>query len=369
MSAITPSRLTLARQLRGLTKADLAGRIGVTPAAVTQWEGAHRTPDGGTIHRLAEALAVPVGFLAGAMPTLLEADTVSFRSLRTLARRDRDRACAAAEVASMLGKWIAEKFVLPDVALPDLSDMSPDMAAAEMRRVLQLGSGPLPSIVHLLEASGVRCFALGVDMLKADALSAWVDGIPLVLLNTAKSAERGRNDAAHELGHLTMHRHKQPSGDVAEKEAVAFAAEFLVPSESLWRQDARVNSLADLIALKRLWRVSAAFMLKRMTHLKLISDWSARALWQQLSANGYRGGEPDGAPREHSEVLTQLVQHLRQRHADRTFAFIGGETILGAADVRARIEGMLPLTAQTGGDAWAARLPAMAAPPALKLVR
>lgn len=352
-----------------MTKAEVATQMQFTAATVTYWENGERVPEARSLQRLADVLRVPVAFFSGEAVTEISVDTVSFRSLRTLSRQHRDRAIASAGIASLLGNWIAARYDLPGVTIPDLSAFPPAVAAVELRRHLRLGAGPLPSLVHLLEASGVRVFDLGVDVPKADALSAWVDGSPLVLLNTTKSAERSRNDAAHELGHLCLHRHRAPTGDEAEREAITFAAEFLVPSDSLRRQAPQVHSLSALLKVKHAWRVSAGFMLKRLTDLGMVSDWSARALWQRLAANGYRSGEPDGIPREHSEVLTQLVQHLRPRHQDRTFAYIASETALSAADVRSLIVGLLPLATMDGGDPAIHRIPEPVAPPALKLVR
>ena len=369
MSTVTPNRVTVARQLRGLTKADVAKQVGVSAATITYWEKGEREPEPQSVHRLADVLRVPLAFFYGEAAPQITPDSVSFRSLRTLSRQHRDRACAAAEIASMLGHWIAERYELPAVNIPDLSGLPAAVAAVEMRQHLRLGSGALPSMLHLLEASGVRAFAMGVDVAKADALSAWIDGTPLVLFNTTKSAERSRNDAAHELGHLCMHRHKAPSGDKAEQDAIEFAAELLVPSESLRRQAPHVASLSALLTLKKAWRVSAGFMLKRLVTMDMISDWSARALWQRLAANGFRSGEPDGMAREHSPVLTQLVQHVRSQHAERAFTFIASETALSAADVRALIVGLLPLTSSEGGDPAIHRMPASVAAPHLQLVR
>jgi len=61
----------------------------------------------------------------------------------------------------------------------------------------------------------------------------WKEGTPFIFLNSAKSAERGRHDAAHELGHLVLHRHGGPIGRKAEEQANAFASAFLMPRSSI----------------------------------------------------------------------------------------------------------------------------------------
>ncbi|MGY2463293.1 ImmA/IrrE family metallo-endopeptidase [Vreelandella sulfidaeris] len=45
-----------------------------------------------------------------------------------------------------------------------------------------------------------------------------------VFLNIQKSSEHSRFDAAHELGHLALHKHAGAHGKEAEREANAFAS-------------------------------------------------------------------------------------------------------------------------------------------------
>lgn len=51
-------------------------------------------------------------------------------------------------------------------------------------------------------------------------------------------------------------------------------------------------NLSKMAALKPYWRTSMAAILKTATDLKCITDGSARYLWMQLSARGYRKREP-----------------------------------------------------------------------------
>jgi Zn-dependent peptidase ImmA (M78 family) len=62
-------------------------------------------------------------------------------------------------------------------------------------------------------------------------------------LNTFKSAERSRFDAAHELAHLVLHIHGMTSGgrDI-EREADMFASAFLINRGDLIGHLGRVNS-------------------------------------------------------------------------------------------------------------------------------
>src|SRR5438094_162699 len=83
------------------------------------------------------------------------------------------------------------------------------------------------------EPSDDNLRALAIDAKEVDAFSMWHGETPFVFLNTKKSCERSRFDAAHELGHLVLHRHGVPQGQQAEAEANAFASAFLMPRASV----------------------------------------------------------------------------------------------------------------------------------------
>ena len=79
-----PARLTQARVLRGLSKMDLAAEVGVSAAAVGQYEAGVNAPRPEVVDRLARALAVRAEFFNVGRP-LAHVDTVHahFRSLRS----------------------------------------------------------------------------------------------------------------------------------------------------------------------------------------------------------------------------------------------------------------------------------------------
>jgi Zn-dependent peptidase ImmA (M78 family) len=77
-------------------------------------------------------------------------------------------------------------------------------------------------------------FSLAENTKNVDAFSCWRNGEPYVFLNTFKTTERSRFDAAHELGHLVLHKHGGPKqGRSAEHEAHLFAASFLMPEDDV----------------------------------------------------------------------------------------------------------------------------------------
>ena len=64
-------------------------------------------------------------------------------------------------------------------------------------------------------------------------------------MSTAKGGERGRFDAAHELGHLVLHgEYQELNRPAAEQEANRLAAAFLMPRSSVLAQELRDASAA-----------------------------------------------------------------------------------------------------------------------------
>jgi len=172
-------------------------------------------------------------------------------------------------------------------------------------------------MIHLLESKGVRLFSLSVKAKEVDAFSMWQGNVPYIFLNTQKSAEHSRFDAAHELGHLILHKHAAPQGRQAEKEADAFASAFLMPRASILANIPKMTTVNELIRFKKKWLVSASALAYRYHHLKVISDWHYRSLFVQLSKQGFTKKEPEPADHETSQLLSKVFAALREEGVTR----------------------------------------------------
>ena len=172
-------------------------------------------------------------------------------------------------------------------------------------------------MVHLLEAKGVRIFSLAINAREVDAFSLWKDVTPFVFLNGNKSSEHSRYDAAHELGHLVLHRHGSPQGRDAEREADAFASAFLMPTASVIAHAVRNPSLSVLIKLKVIWIVSASALNRRLHDVGMTSAWHYRTLCIEIAKRGYRRREPREAPRETSHILPSMFGALHEEGVSR----------------------------------------------------
>lgn len=196
----------------------------------------------------------------------------------------------------------------------------------------------------------MRFFALGEIADEIDAFSLWRDELPFVFLNTGRSAERSRFDSAHELGHLILHRQGSPEGRLAEDEANAFAAAFLMPERGLRGSLPGMITLPVLLKLKRNWGVSAMAMAFRLNKIGVLSDWHNRTLCIKLAKLGYRSSEPNGASRETSAILEKVTAALRAEGLG--ISQIADELQLPVGEVQNLLRGLVPVALQ-GGQAEA----------------
>ena len=308
-----PNRLSLARRRRGLTKTKLAELVGVEVRSITGYESGEFKPEKERLQILADQLHFPVQFFLGDDAQEITPDAVSFRSMSKMTAGQRDSALGAGAVALILNQWIEQRFELPTASLPDLSqEPSPSAAAAALRRIWGLGELPIKNMVHLLEAKGARVFSLSQDTAHVDAYSMWHSLTPFVFLNTMKSCERSRFDAAHELGHLVMHRHAGPKARAAEREANEFASAFLMPEGSVLANAPVMPTVDQLIQRKVLWTVSVAALAYRLKDVGLASEWHYRSLCIEIAQRGYHRAEPNEAPRETSQIFKKIFSALRE---------------------------------------------------------
>jgi Zn-dependent peptidase ImmA (M78 family) len=307
-----PGRLALARRRKGFNKKELADKLGLVPRSVSAFEAGEFPPSEDTLAQAAKTLGFPLAFFDKESIEPPSEESTSFRALTKMTAGNRHAALAAGALGLELSDWIEARFNLPTVDIPDLKGQSPDIAAELVRHQWQLGERSIRNVVHLLESKGVRVFSLAEETAEVDAFSFWRERKPYIFLNTFKSSERARFDAAHELGHLVLHKHGVPNGQAAEKEADAFASAFLMPRATVLTSRPRGQwTLLHLIALKRKWIVSAAALGYRLRDLGVLTDWQYRSLFIEMSKRGYLRAEPHPAPREKSLVWEKVFTQLR----------------------------------------------------------
>ena len=306
-------RLRVSRRACGLSLRDLQSRIGnrVTAQAISKYERDESMPSSGVLIALADALNVPIDYLASDGDIHLEA--VDFRKKRLTSRRE--EAQVEARVLHLLERYLTVEEILglPTVAgdmpreapWPVLRDPAEaEQAALGMRAHWGLGLDPIPNLVEVLEERGVKVLAMRLP--NFDGLTARVrrkgSGVAsVVVVNCEDWGERQRFTLAHELGHMAI----DPGPKIDEEKAAhRFAGAFLMPAETLRSEVGRHRKSigwGELFELKRIFGVSVQALTYRCKDLGILDVPVVRQLFNEFRRRGWRGPpykEPAAMPGE-----------------------------------------------------------------------
>ena len=186
-SAFHPYAVTLARRAKGMSQADLAAALGVSQAAVSQWEKGHRIPEPDMIEKIARAVEV--------LPLTLTDDSVAtttpmFRASGVKTKRDERLVEGRTELARLAASRILEEVeVTPTLPWPSIDDPLgdvPEDAAAALRRVWRIPSGPIQNLTTYVEAAGAIMLRVDFGHPKVEAAYAHPrrDAKRWILVNT-----------------------------------------------------------------------------------------------------------------------------------------------------------------------------------------
>jgi len=321
-----PARLTQARRICKLTKSELHQMVGVSAAAIGQYERGEVRPRAETIVALADALNVPPGFFAHGRPRAqVEIAEASFRRLRSTTVGQQQQATAYVEQAWELSCYLEESVEFPEVdlpawAMPDSLDVpDPITAARSMRTHWDLGLEPIKHLVYQLEQHGILTvfFSMKEDpsldeKSRIDAFSTTALPRPIIVLTPDKADDvmRHRFSAAHELGHIVLHHGRQGTDSQMERQANEFAAEFLTPRDVIRDQLPTRMNFHRLEELGQWWGVSVHSLLYRLRELDMVSESTARRAYITLNSLPRRTlsiREFDG---EQPELLKNAIELL-----------------------------------------------------------
>ncbi|MCW5695036.1 MAG: ImmA/IrrE family metallo-endopeptidase [Pseudolabrys sp.] len=315
-----------------MSRAELARDLGLTGQAIGYYESGDRRPDMSVLLRMADVLEQPVSFFLRSSQSFDGVrGTRFFRSIGTRSNKVNNALDVKTKWLWEIVGFVSEHIKLPPVNLPDIpapvnadgyTTDEIDAIATLVRRHWNLGDGPLANVIALFETHGivVTRFELGSE--EIDAFSCWIKQRPYILLGSEKkSASRSRFDAAHELGHLLLHRHvgqedleDKKIRDLIESEANMFAGSFLLPKASLLREFYS-SRMKHLEGLKERWRVSIQAIAHRAKQIGIIDDHQYILFRKQISFNRWHRNEPldDVIPMEQPQWLLKCWQLLTER--------------------------------------------------------
>ena len=307
---IIGQNLKASREAADLSQEKFAEMLGISRATLSGFENGRVAIDSAKLLMAARLLGKPVGdFFKQEEPAL----ALLYRSAEDVVpgpavRANFQRLCEAyRELEEIVG--VADTVLSPpEYKYSSEFHSKPHHFAAQVAQSERVRLGlsqlePVENIFRLLDENGVRLFALDIDQDRVFGISAFsVRYGPCLLVNTRNTRERNIFTAAHEYGHLLMHRDLYVNALPAEQKdlemeelADTFAAHFLVPVPGL-RDLCRKNvgqkeiGVEDVVFLKRHFRVSAKMILRRLREADLIPSGQHDNQLERL-----RNAEPDNA--------------------------------------------------------------------------
>lgn len=310
-------RVKRLRLMRRWDQADVAQRIDLSTAIVSQIERGRLKPSTERVERLAQAFGYSADFLTNEVG-LSEASRPLLRAYADASKRESDARIATCVTAVECVRLLGLK-PIPDL-IPSIGDVDPDNndaledAAAELRTAAGVDEGAV--VTNMIRAAErVGCFIMPFEseLGRHIGMSLRTDSVPIICVDNSQSTpgDRQRFTVAHELAHLALHAHRPPPRDSAEsktieRQANRVAAAFLTPANSLMETMTDVGgnvTLNALVEVKSIWGVSVKSLVGRFKSLGVIDSDHARSLYKQISARGWNRKEPVEVPPETAQWL------------------------------------------------------------------
>lgn len=319
---INGAMITLAREYRGLTQEELAGKLFVTQAKIAKLEGGIQTDiSEPQMKLLSDALGFPSAFFEQNEDLLgYGSSAYYYRKRADLTATDRKRIHGLVNLLRIHLKQLLNfvevrgRRTLPQLDIEDYGGSASKVAQA-VRAFWTLPDGPIKNITATLESAGIVIIPCDFQTRSMDATSLRLAEMPpVIFINKNVPGDRWRFTLGHELAHLVMH---DIPHEFIEDEADEFASEFLVPEGDIKAQFSRLPNLRlqDLANLKMYWKVSMAMLIKRAHSLGFLTDNQNRYLWMSMSKLGYRTKEPSPIekeePKNYANVLSHMMQELK----------------------------------------------------------
>ncbi len=342
--------------------ADLAERVGVSRQAISLYEDGQRAPSPEILLSLVDVLGQPIAyFTTERPPSFGKRGTRFFRAFKSKTKRTNTRCEILSDWFVQTASYFSEFVNFPEVALPEIpeplskgiySDVEIEDAATLCRRHWGLGDGPIANVVALLESKGIIVARSEFGNETVDAFSFWEGSRPFIFLGADReSACRSRYDAAHELGHILLHRGIDENDleidlDQIEGEANRFAGAFLLP-EKTYPLEVFSTRLSAFIHLKNRWKVSAAAQIYRCAQLDILDANHILNLRKQLSAYRWRKHEPldDKIQMELPSVMQKSAKLLLEKNVQTVTDFLTGIRL-----ARSTIESLMGMQLPTDPD-------------------
>lgn len=311
-------KLQQVRELKGLSRKELADLVHVSEQAIWQYENQYTVPKFEIVNEFKKFFCVKPQFFYS-KPFIKSISDIEHIAYRAEDRESRKKAKMETTYLDFVSYFIFElEFNLdaPQGSIYSLRKASEQLyykntKATDKNNIVQLLAKKARTALNIqnnkellykLEMSGISILEKDMGS-RIDAYSTWIkEERPFIILgNVKKSSVRRNFDLAHELGHLLMHRLidmdslSKDEHKVIEKEANDFASYFLMPEEEFiedFKQIKKKSNPFSYVELKMKYMVSIIALEYRAYKLGLLSFEENRYFYAALNKNKMRKKEP-----------------------------------------------------------------------------
>lgn len=251
-------RLRLAREIAGFAQGEAAQALGITNAALSQYESGKRRIEALTLERLARLYGVPLTYFFVWFGTSEQNDEHPDWETALRTRANSLSIAGKTGIAKLVQKIhdLSELYRLTETPYPgkphppfaalqksEYTDYEVASFAQKARRHYNLGIAPLLKVKEFLDAKGYQVFAtpLGQDEAALSGLFFLHPELgPIVVFNEDQAYTRCPFTLSHEIAHNLFHWDRPAilcrvaeQTDLLENFANRFASYFLLPQEGL----------------------------------------------------------------------------------------------------------------------------------------
>lgn len=310
------------RILNGLTRGQLAEKIGITEQAIWQYENGYTSPKLEVINKLKMIFHVKASYfyridlLDKEEFGNVQAHHIAYRSETINSMSKTQSELMHMRFLDRFVKKIESKINYPPNLLVQIRketlrylQQNPQVerevqikyVANLARQAIGLPKDSNQNLLFFMEKAGAFIFEKEIGD-TIDAYSLWTeDERPYIMLGTIKKSAARRNfDLAHELGHLLLHykvefnMQDRKSYRALEDEANSFASEFLLPEEFVedCKNIVKVSNPDAYIDIKQKWEVSLQAIAMKVYKLRLMEYQQYRYFFMSINRKGYKTLEP-----------------------------------------------------------------------------
>lgn len=312
--------ITLAREARGYSQADLAEVSGVSRQSISRFE--------------LDDLQLSEGFIKNITGALKFSDSLYYNQAEVLPpamyrKRDNVPAKLLAKTNALINVYCfgigrllhAIDYKIRSVpsyptSIPDKSRESAEIAAAFTRKMWNPKGGVITNLTKVLEENGFLTLPVDFETERIDSRSVLIDDkYPVIFYNKKLLGDRLRFTLAYELGHIIMHTRNPLTRWDDSHEANIFAAEFLMPKEEILKDLDNDLDVEKLAVLKSKWLVSMHALLYRAEDLKVITENQKRYIINRFNQLQIRRREPKelDVAIERGQLLRDLITKYRSK--------------------------------------------------------